>query len=177
MQSVSAAPSLTPQGSENTEDSLPSEQKASRTTVMLCNLPQQLTRDTLLRLVDEHGFWKRYNFLNFPREFDTLRHYGYAFINLMTHEDAINFKRIFHHFAEWPVPSVKQATAHWGTHHGFEENTNRYRNSPVMRPEVPDECKPIVLQDGMRIDFPRPTRTVKAPRNRRQGRQVNRRVV
>lgn len=37
----------------------------------------------------------------------------------------------------------------------------RYRNSPVMHESVPDEYKPVILQNGLRVNFPEPS---KAPR-------------
>jgi len=50
-----------------------------------------------------------------------------------------------------------------GPHQGFKAHVERYRNSPVMHRSVPDAYKPIIFQDGVRQDFPRPTRKIKAP--------------
>lgn len=42
----------------------------------------------------------------------------------------------------------------------------RYQNSPVMHPDVPDEWKPALFVQGVRVDFPAPTKKVKAPKVR-----------
>lgn len=54
-----------------------------------------------------------------------------------------------------------------GPHQGREAHVERYRNSPVMHPSVPEPYKPIILQGGERIPFPAPTKMPKAPRNRK----------
>ena len=44
-----------------------------------------------------------------------------------------------------------------------EAHVDRYRNSPVMHRDVPDEYKPVIFKNGVRKNFPRPTKKVKAP--------------
>ena len=48
----------------------------------------------------------------------------------------------------------------------------RFRNSPMMHPSMPDSMKPIVLLDGVRTEFPAPTKKLRAPRQRDQQRMV-----
>lgn len=43
---------------------------------------------------------------------------------------------------------------------------NRYKNSPLMHEDVPDACRPILLQNGVRIEFPPATKSLRAPRLR-----------
>jgi hypothetical protein len=49
---------------------------------------------------------------------------------------------------------------------GLEANVARYRNSPVMHPEIPDEFKPVVFRDGQRAEFPQATKKIPLPRIR-----------
>ena len=44
-----------------------------------------------------------------------------------------------------------------------QAHVERYRNSPVMHRSVPDEYKPVIFKNGVRKNFPRPTKKVKAP--------------
>lgn len=44
----------------------------------------------------------------------------------------------------------------------------RYRDSPIMHGSVPDEFKPVIFEagTGRRVDFPEPTKKLRAPRRR-----------
>ena len=44
-----------------------------------------------------------------------------------------------------------------------QAHVERYRNSPVMHRSVPDEYEPVIFKNGVRKNFPRPTKKVKAP--------------
>merc|ERR1712157_349271 len=48
-------------------------------------------------------------------------------------------------------------------HKGQQVNEDRYRNSPVMHPIVPDVFKPVVLENGVRVAFPASDVKVKPP--------------
>ncbi|CAE7939289.1 unnamed protein product, partial [Symbiodinium sp. KB8] len=66
--------------------------------------------------------------------------------------------------AAQPSPPSDVCEVGWsGPHQGFKAHVERYRNSPVMHRSVPDAYKPIIFQDGVRQNFPRPTRKIKAP--------------
>jgi len=54
----------------------------------------------------------------------------------------------------------------WSSKQGLHTHVELYRNSPVMHELVPDEYKPILLKDGVRIPFPPPTRRVRKPRTK-----------
>jgi hypothetical protein len=62
---------------------------------------------------------------------------------------------------------IKPFETHWGHPlQGLDAHVQRYRNSPVMSESVPDECKPLLLQDGLRVPFPLPTKQLRTPRRR-----------
>merc|ERR1711998_616565 len=74
---------------------------------------------------------------------------------------------VFDGFAAWNMPSPKVCRVSWSNpHQGLEEHVIRYKNSPLMHEEVPDECRPILLQNGFRIEFPPATKSLRAPRLR-----------
>merc|ERR1711977_264384 len=64
----------------------------SRTTVMMRNIPNTLTRDMLLDIINTEGFVGCYDFVYLPMDFKSMAALGYSFINFMDSEDAERFK-------------------------------------------------------------------------------------
>lgn len=140
-----------------------------RTTVMLRNLPNNYTRDMLLELIDSMGFRGQYDFLYLPIDFQTHACLGYAFVNLVDPGVVPSFWRSFDGFSNWSLPSKKVCYISWsGPHQGLEAHIERYRNSPVMHGEVGDECKPLIFREGVRVEFPVPTKSIRPPRVRKR---------
>lgn len=138
-----------------------------RTTVMIRNMPNNYTREMLLELVDSMGFAGAYDFAYLPVDFQSQAGLGYAFINFGTVADAQSCFDRLEGFSDWKVPSEKVCTVTWSSPtQGFEQHIERYQNSPVMHHSIPDEWKPVLLQQGMRVDFPPPTKHIKAPKVR-----------
>lgn len=142
------------------------------TTVMMRNLPNKYTRDSLLELLAGEGFAGLYDLVYLPVDFNTQVGLGYAFVNLITPADAKRFGEHFDGFSAWTgvFGSQKVCKVSWSDAvQGVEAHVERYRNSPVMHASVPDEYKPQLFKDGLPIPFPAPTGRVKAPRARRSG--------
>lgn len=141
----------------------------ARTTVMMRNIPNNYSRDMLLELLDQEGFSGAYNLVYLPIDFSSNAGFGYAFVNFVATEHAERFMAKFHGFRSWSVPSEKVCDVVWSmAHQGLEAHVERYRNSPMMREYVPDEFKPVLLVDGVRVPFPLPTKKIRAHRARRQ---------
>merc|ERR1719377_181029 len=93
--------------------SVPSSQPASRhvasecvpqgepTTVMLRNIPNRYTQGHLVNLLDENGFRSLYDFVYLPMDFRNGVNLGYAFVNLLTHQDALQAMSTFQGFSRW----------------------------------------------------------------------------
>merc|ERR1712032_156936 len=146
-------------------ESIPND---DRTTLMFRNLPNNYNRSTLLQMLDSEGFKATYNLVYLPTDFRNFAGFGYAFVNFVSHEDAKKAKSSFQGFARWRVPSRKTCDVVWsGPVQGLQAHTERYRNSPVMHDSVPDEYKPAVFVDGIRVAFPAPTKRIRPPRVRR----------
>jgi hypothetical protein len=138
-----------------------------RTTLMLRNLPKSYTRSAVLSMLDAEGFAGCYNFIYAPTDFKTMTSFGYAFVAFRCHEEALRAKAHFQGYSTWSHLSDKACDVAWsGPVQGVEQHTERYRNSPVMHASVPDEYKPAVFVNGVRVAFPAPTRPIQPPRSR-----------
>jgi len=136
-----------------------------RTSVMLRNLPSGFSCRQLLNLLDSLGFLGSYDFVYQPVNFETMTALNHAFINLVSPADAERFREQLDGFSDWAVPSESVCQVVWNDkHQGLAALVDRYRNSPVMHPDIPEECKPILLSAGRRIQFPPPTQRVKSPK-------------
>lgn len=88
-------------------------------------------------------------------------------MNLIDSEQATRFFETFEGFHRWVVPSQKVCSVNWShPYQGLESHIERYRNSPVMHEDVPDDYKPMVFHNAERIPFPPPTKKLKVPRMR-----------
>jgi hypothetical protein len=142
----------------------PAEVGYLRTTVMLRNLPNQYTRNMFLRLLDQEGFAKLYDFVYVPIDFKSGSNPGYTFVNLVDNEVAKRFRLKFDGFANWSIPSKKVCKVAWSIpHQGLQANIERYRNSPVMHSSVPDKYKPMIFKNGKSIPFLPPVKKLQAP--------------
>jgi len=140
---------------------------AFRTTVMIRNLPNTYSRDMLLELLDDEGFAGRYDFVYLPIDFTSSINLGYAFIDLVSPADAHTFMDHFTGFSKWSVGSDKVCVVSWSSpHQGLEQHVERYRSSPVMHPNIPEDWKPLIFLNAVRVAFPPPLKHIKAPKVR-----------
>lgn len=153
--------------SERSDEVVASTQE--KTTVMLRNVPYNCSRDTVVKMMDEAGLCGLYNFIYLPIDFRSKSGFGYAFINMVSNAAAEKLFAQFNGFSEWPMRSQKVAEVTWSEpSQGLDIHIERYRNSPVMHDAVPDEFKPAMYENGVRVAFPVPTKAIRAPRFRRR---------
>lgn len=140
-----------------------------RTSVMIRNMPTSYTRDMLLDLVDSMGLAGAYDFVYLPIDFKSQTGLGYALMNFTS---VVNAQRCFARlegFCNWRVPCDTVCAVAWSSPtQGLEAHLERYRNSPVMHHSLPDEWKPVLLRQGMRVAFPPPSKAIKTPKVRKQ---------
>jgi hypothetical protein len=164
---MSSAPSLMDYGFDPREPM--KRDSVWKTTVMLKNIPNNYTRELLIELLDVHGARPSYNMVYLPIDFASNAGFGYAFVNFVGQQEAEVFMDRVQGFRSWSVSSEKVLEATWSSaHQGIESHIARYRNSPVMHASVPDEQRPALFKDGVRIPFPPPTKKLKAPRPRNE---------
>jgi len=139
------------------------------TTVMMRNIPNDYTGTMLLELLNEHGFSGLYNLVYLPMDYHRKAGFGYAFIDFLTTEEAERFRATFEGFSDWGLVSHKICNVSWSDAlQGVQAHIDRYRNSPVMHDAVPDEFKPMLFENGKRVLFPAPTKSIRAPRLRKK---------
>lgn len=139
-------------------------QDVEYTTVMMRNLPNNLNRTRLLDLINAQGFKGLYDFIYLPIDFTTQCGLGYAFVNLVSAKAADLFFQAFEGFHDWTFASDKVCIVRWSQKiQGKEANIESWRNSPVMHHSTPEEFRPMLFDQGMRVAFPGPTRKVRAP--------------
>jgi len=146
-------------------DESTSEKCQDRTSVMMRNLPNNLTRDMLLDMLRSEGYDGCFDFVYLPIDFQSNSGLGYAFINLTTHDVAVRFCDHFTGFNHWSLASEKVCHVTWSDSlQGREAHIERYRNSPVMHESVPEDHKPLIFA-GLDLEtFPGPTKKLRAPR-------------
>jgi RNA recognition motif-containing protein len=121
------------------------------------NLPCYLTRDAFLELIDAQGLSGEYDFVYLPMDFKTKQSIGYAFVNFCNSAAARLFRSAMNGFKSWRFRSHKVCSAQWSQTQGFEKNIKLVRRSDVMKKSgVPDEFKPMVFVEGLRVPFPDP---------------------
>lgn len=165
--SSSASEHALPQASEQAAKALPNFADETRTTVMLRHLPQDLSRDALVEILESLGLRGKFDFLYVPMHFMSHSGLGYAFVNMTSPDMLEEFWTAMDGFRAWPVAWKRACKVTWSSpFQGIQEHVDRYRNSRLLHPSVPDEVRPLLLRDGERIEFPAPTKALRAPRLR-----------
>lgn len=140
---------------------------AERTTLIIRQVPKDVSRDQVTSALKQQGFGKDFDFLYCPLDYATQKGFGYLLVNFSSHSSAERFRKQFHgQCGDWLAPRASTLELVWAKgegRQGLAANLERYRNSPVMHTIVPDEFKPISMHRGRRVSFPRPTERLQAP--------------
>jgi hypothetical protein len=140
--------------------------EASYTTVVVKNLPEKCTNAMILDLLDKFGFATQYDFVYVPTDFRNYSAFGYAFVNLVSHQAADMAIEQLDGIVAWNQSTPLDVD--WSMpHQGYAVHVRRYQNSPVMHQGVPRKYKPMIFRNGVLQKFPEPTKKIKEPRLRR----------
>jgi RNA recognition motif-containing protein len=140
-----------------------------RTTLLVKNLPKACTTEIFAELLDGEGFVGQFDFAYVPIDFSQQLAFGYAFVNFCTPADACKAMEHLNGSDCWAAPGQSLEVQWSDPHQGLPIQIARYQNSPVMHPSIPAGLKPMLFQNGVRKEFPKPTKNIKAPRSRRRG--------
>ena len=120
------------------------------TTYMIRNIPTRFTSMSFVRLLDDYGFGKTFDFFYLPMDFRSGKNMGYAFINFKSPNtgtrfvDKFNLKRL-------PVStSRKIVEVYPSRRQGLLENVSLFRTSDLLSSSVSlPYYKPLVaVEDG-----------------------------
>lgn len=141
------------------------EMTETPTTLMVRNLPSDLSQPLLVEEFKAAGYGGLVDFVYMPMNFRGQGNFGYAFVNFISHEVAIKFISHAKTVQHGSDDDLQTWDAVWSTCQGLSANIERYRNSPLMHELVPKECKPTVYDEaGTQVAFPAPTKNIPKPR-------------
>jgi len=98
------------------------------TTLMLSNIPCRITQSDLQETLGEMGFDRKYNFLHVPMANRKRSNLGYAFVNLLTAEDAKLFTERFTGFRFVGLASRKVCEVRPAEVQGLAASTMQFSN-------------------------------------------------
>lgn len=159
---LSSSPSTGPpsEGSETDSDDgclVLSETAADGTTLTLRNVPATYNRQMFLDLLERQGFAGVVDFIYVPMNFQSGKCLRYVVINIKS--EALHmvapFEAAFQDFRDWQVSCqeacVVERTA---SQQGLQACIDRYRESPVNHPDMPEFLKPVIFSDGLQHSLP-----------------------
>lgn len=126
--------------------------QSSWTSLIIGNLPLDLSRDALIEAMNQKGFAGCYNFVHASRDFKSKL--GRAVVNFNAEEQAQFFIDTFQGFKDWPVPSSMHCSVNWSQTQGLTANVDLYRNDPLVGDDASDSLKPAIFAGRQRVPFP-----------------------
>jgi hypothetical protein len=169
----SAAALFQPMTTRKKEDTL-AEEATPKTTVMLRNLPIGLNRSAMMEVLRSAGVVDHVVFIYLPMNLRSPGNFGYAFVDFDSEVAAEKCKDKLDGFSGWSEPDEKVLEIAWSETQGIDMHIQRYRDSPIMHPSLDDELKPAIFKNGVRIEFPPPTKAIRAPRVRKNDKRETR---
>jgi len=146
-----------------TRDWQPEAECSSYTTLMVRNLPADLSQQDFVQYFIDKGYGGLFDFVYMPMNLRKKGNFGYAFINLASHALAAEVMMQSQHLE--PDQQAESWMSAWSTCQGVMANIERYRNSPLMHDTVPMESRPALYNYmGDRVRFPPPTKNIPKPR-------------
>jgi hypothetical protein len=160
--STNASCAASPDQSDDEEDSM------AKTTVVMKNLSPSCSRESIVELLNQHGFAGRYALVYVPVNFASMLSQCYAFVDFTSGDAALEFVALGAYtngFCASTCVGEGGSEITWAMGmQGVHEAIEKYRNSPVMHALVPDQCKPLLFRKGQVVSFPKPTQKIEKPR-------------
>lgn len=135
------------------------------TTVMIRNIPNSFTRTPFIAMLNDLGLEGKFDFFYLPFDFQRESNLGYAFINMLSVEDVDLLKQKLNGYHGWKCSSDKICQVAPGPNYrqGRDANIKHYQNRAVMHHQVPEDWKPLWLENGIPQIFPPPTKGLRNP--------------
>lgn len=107
------------------------------TTLMVKNIPCKKSQEDVLCLINQRGFKGKFDFFHLPRDRRLRTNLGYAFINLISEEDATRFKIAMSGY-RFSKTSAKRCVVVPADVQGYSKNVAAFKRSENMR----NSCRP-----------------------------------
>ncbi|CAE7231990.1 ML2 [Symbiodinium pilosum] len=122
------------------------------TTLMLRNIPNKFTQNSLMQEISERGFQGTYDFFYLPMDVHNRSNVAYAFLNFLSPEEAERFRSEFHGRQFQRFRSRKVAAVSNAHLQGLQANLQHFEHRVVMLSRN-DQYRPIVFRNGRRVKF------------------------
>ncbi|CAJ1390623.1 unnamed protein product [Effrenium voratum] len=134
----------------------------TRTSLRLCGLPQDFNGQMLKDCLDAMGLSGFFDFVYVPIYLPAGNHisFAYGFVNCVS--PAAGQQLV----SALACNDEVRFNVQWSTTQGLDSFIHKYRNCSIMHKSIPKECKPILLQNGVEVSFPKPTKKLEKPRHR-----------
>eukprot|EP00928_Gymnodinium_smaydae_P055872 TRINITY_DN39342_c0_g1_i1.p1 TRINITY_DN39342_c0_g1~~TRINITY_DN39342_c0_g1_i1.p1 ORF type:complete len:369 (-),score=72.30 TRINITY_DN39342_c0_g1_i1:190-1296(-) len=129
------------------------------TTLVLSGLPQHLTQDGLLEILDRYSLSGFYDFVYLAADPSTELNCGEAVINFTRHEYGLYAAAQLHGRTRWGTDDdedkLSPCQVRWSLPlQGLEDLVREYRNHPWNSEDTPDDLRPQLFKDGWPTSFP-----------------------
>ena len=122
---------------EESEDSV-------RTTVMIRNIPNKYNQSIMLGLLEEAGLQGTFDFFYLPIDFRNRCGLGYAFVNFLSHGDAVKAYKYFHQRRWDEFNSKKVCEITYGRVQGRDALVQHFKSAKF--PSTDAEYCPLVFE-------------------------------
>mmetsp|Transcript_121748 Transcript_121748/g.351530 ORF Transcript_121748/g.351530 Transcript_121748/m.351530 type:complete len:378 (+) Transcript_121748:120-1253(+) len=125
---------------------------SNATTMMLRNIPNKYTQNTMIEEINSMGFAGTYDFFYLPMDVHNRGNVGYAFMNFTLPADARRFQVDFkeHRFRQHQSRKIGSVSVAYVQ--GLSANLGHFANRAVVHARN-DQYRPVVFKDGVRVDF------------------------
>ncbi|OLP88019.1 Protein MEI2-like 3 [Symbiodinium microadriaticum] len=122
------------------------------TTLMLRNIPNKYTQNSLMQEICARGFRGAFDFFYLPMDVHNRSNVAYAFLNFISPKEAENFRNEFHGRQFHRVRSRKVAAVSNAHLQGLEANLQHFEHRVVLLSRN-DQYRPVVFRNGHRVKF------------------------
>jgi len=129
---------------------------AKPTSLMFSALPQELSQETFIEILDKHELCGYYDFVFMPCDFCTGQNQGSAIVNFTKHKYGLAAAALFHGRTAWGVGYKAEACqVNWSVEaQGLSDLVERYSNVAQNHASVPEEMRPQLYSEGWPTAFP-----------------------
>lgn len=126
------------------------------TTIRARGLPIGWRRNDLAEWLVQVGFKGCFDFIYMPVNFRNGYSFGYAFVNMVSHFDALMLVEDLRSAGYDGAPAKSPQ--------GLTANVEKWKNTCLMHADVPQICRPALYdEEANTIEFPAPTRNPPRP--------------